>query len=38
MATNGGRHFEMQLKLNIIKINLFLKSMHNLQMWLLFIM
>ena len=28
MATNGGRHFEMPLKLKIIKLNLFLKSMH----------
>ena len=26
MATNGGRHFEMPLKLKIIKLNLFLKS------------
>ena len=29
MATNGSRHFEMSLKLKIIKLNLFLKSMHN---------
>ena len=28
MATNGGRHFEMPLKLKIRKLNLFLKSMH----------
>ena len=28
MAANGGRHFEMQWKLKIIKPNLFLKSMH----------
>ena len=28
MATNGGRHFEMPLKLKIIKLNKFLKSMH----------
>ena len=28
MATNGGLHFEMPLKLKIIKLNLFLKSMH----------
>ena len=29
MAANGGRHFEINtLKLKIIKLNLFLKSMH----------
>ena len=28
MATNGGRHFEIALKQKIIKLNLFLKSMH----------
>ena len=41
MATNGGRHFEMPLKMKIIKLNLFLKSMQKLyylQMWSLFIM
>ena len=28
MAANGGRHFEVNIKLKIIKHNLFLKSMH----------
>ena len=28
MAINGGHHFEMPLKLKIIKLSLFLKSMH----------
>ena len=28
MATNGDRYFEMQLKLKIIKLNLFLKNMN----------
>ena len=29
MPTNGGRHFEMPLKLKIIKLNKFLKSIHS---------
>ena len=28
MAANGGRHFEINIKIKIIKLNLFLKSMH----------
>ena len=28
MAANGGRHFKMPFKLKIMKLNLFLKSMH----------
>ena len=28
MAANGGRHFEINIKLKIIKLYLFLKSMH----------
>ena len=31
MATNGGRHFEMPLKLKVINFNLFLKAYINIQ-------
>ena len=28
MAANGGRHFEIDIKTTMIKLNLFLKRMH----------